>query len=98
MRQRHYRLHRTLAVSLVADKLGSVMVLESAGDNLSRGSRASIDQHDEVCSIQQIPRRCLHAEASIGRAAVGRDDDAVVEKNVSHGNSRFQYAARIIAQ
>ena len=96
--QRHHGLHRALAVGLAADEPRAMMILQRAGDDLRCRGRAAVDQHDERRAVQVVAGLRIHLEACIGRATVGSDDQAVVEKYVRHADRRFEHAARIVAQ
>ena len=74
------------------------MVLQRAGDDLRGRGRAAVDQHHDRRAIEHVTRRGLEFHLGIRHAALGVDDQPLVEEGVAHADGGIEHAARIVAQ
>src|SRR5579864_327480 len=96
--ERNDGLHRSLAERAGADQRRALVVLQRAGDDFRRRSRAAIDQDDERLALGEVARMRRAALGFLGVAAAGRDDLAALEERVGDRDRLLQEPARIVAQ
>ena len=91
-------LHRALAEAGLPDDERAVVILERAGDDLRRGSRAAVDQHDHrVVGLGALGDGFLHV-ALRWIVRRGRDDHAARQEGVRDAHRLVEQAARVVPQ
>src|SRR6185312_16180070 len=94
----HDGLHRTLTERAGAEDDGTAMVLQSAGHDLRGRGRAAVHQHHDRQAAGDVARLGVPALHVLRLARLDRDDLALVEEGVDHGNRLVEQAARVVAQ
>src|SRR5204863_3501615 len=90
-------LKDALAVGVGSDHLGPTAILQSPGDDLSRGGGTAVDQNAD--------RDLGGDRAALGQvdlpglaAAIGRDDRAVGDEDAGHADGLLEQSAAVLPQ
>src|SRR5690606_12438584 len=91
-------LYRALAEAVGTHYHRSFLVLQGAGDTLRSRGAAAVDQHDHGYAFTGVRRIGIEAQLGIGDAALGVDDQALLEEMVGDLYRGLQHAAGVVAQ
>jgi hypothetical protein len=87
-----------LAERARADDGGAPVILQRAGNDLGRGGRAAVDQHDDRLVLGEIAGASVEALSLLGGAAAYRHDLALLQERIGDRDRLIEQSARIVAQ
>src|SRR3990167_4348798 len=96
--QRQYGLHRAFAEAVGAHQYAALVVLQGAGDDFRGRGAAAVDQYHQWHAFAGIGRVGGEAQFGVGDAALGVDDQALLQEVIGDLHGRLQHAAGIVAQ
>src|SRR5271167_287236 len=98
LRQRIHGLHQALAEGGLAGDQAAIVVLNGAGNNLSRRSRAAVHQHHQRILLAAIAMSRLVNLLRRSASVVGNNDLSLLQELVGHADAFAQQSAGILPQ